>query len=185
MSLTQEIKEYGLNLGYARVGVTTADDFPEFAEEVRSRGSLYDFYRRSDGEFLNRISPRRTMPSARSIIVLIWDYARTAFPQELVGKVGRVYQARCYNPPADHVNEARFELMLRLLRDRGMEVAVNKLLPDRWAGARAGVTTFGKNNFAYADGIGSFITIRTIMVDAELEYDAPTVETKCPADCTR
>lgn len=75
--------------------------------------------------------------------------------------------------------------MLQYLRDMGMGVFVNKSLPDRWAGARAGVTTFGKNNFAYADGIGSFIVLRTIVVDVELEYDMPTVETKCPANCTR
>ena len=30
--------------------------------------------------------------------------------------------------------------------------------------ARAGVATFGKNNFAYADGIGSFIIITSIVV---------------------
>lgn len=185
MSLTGEIKEYGLSLGYSRVGITTADDFSEFADEVRSRGGMYDFFVKSDEEFLQRTSPRHTNPAARSIIVLVRDYAGIAFPPKLLGRVGRVYQARCYNPPADYVNGARFELMLQYLRDRGMGVSVNKSLPDRWAGARAGVTTFGKNNFAYADGIGSFIVLRTIVVDAELECDAPTIETRCPTSCTR
>lgn len=185
MTLTQEIKEYGLNLGYSRVGIAPADDFTDFAREVRSRGPLYDFYVRSDNDFLARVSPRHTFPAARSLVVLVWNYGALAFPRELVGRVGRVYQARCYNPPDHYANGARFALMLAFLREKGMEAVVNTALPDRRAGARAGVTTFGKNNFAYADGLGSFIVIRTVMVDAELEYDVPTPDTKCPAGCTR
>jgi epoxyqueuosine reductase len=50
--------------------------------------------------------------------------------------------------------------------------------------ARAGITTYGKNNFAFADGIGSFIVITSFVVDAELDYDVPTLEVKCPPKCT-
>jgi len=46
------------------------------------------------------------------------------------------------------------------------------------------VTTFGKNTFSYADGIGSFIVIHAMVIDRELEYDRPTMECKCPPGCT-
>lgn len=185
MTLTEEIKAFGLNLGYARIGITSADDFVEYGEELRSRGDMYDFFVRNEKDMLLRTSPRFTVPSAKSIVVLVWDYAQKAFPRELVGKVGRVYQNRCYNPPDGSEHEERFGSMAQYLRDKGMQVSVNKALPDRWAAARAGVATFGKNNFVYAEGIGSFINIRTIVVDAELDWDTPTVTSKCPANCTR
>ena len=185
MTITEEIKEFGLNLGYSKVGVTSADDFTEYAAELRSRGEMYDFFIKDARDPIRCASPRSSVPSARSIIVLVWDYATVDFPRELVGRVGRVYQARCYMPPAHYVNGMRFEAMMRFLQGKGMQATTATLLPDRWAAARAGVTTFGKNNFAYADGIGSFIVIRTILVDATLDYDAPTLESKCPAGCTR
>jgi epoxyqueuosine reductase len=46
------------------------------------------------------------------------------------------------------------------------------------------VTTFGQNNFAYVKKIGSFIVLSSVVVDKELEYDAPTYDIKCPKDCT-
>lgn len=184
MSLSREIKEYGLDLGYSRVGITTADDFPEYVDILRSRGDKYDFFANDPRNPIRNAHPREVIPFAKSIIVLIWDYGRTSFPANLLGKVARVYQGRCYGPPADRVNGVRFEMMKQFLRDKGMRIGAEVLLPERWAAARAGVTTFGKNTFAYADGIGSFIVIRPIVVDMEMEYDEPTLESKCPDNCT-
>lgn len=184
-NLTAEIKEYCLNLGYSRIGITNADDFTEFAEHVRSRGEVYDFFTKGRRDPLRGSSPKTIIPFARSIIVMVWDYAKTAFPPELLGKIGRVYQGRCYNPPSTYMTGAIFDLMKEFLKSKGMQVKASLSLPDRWAAARAGVATFGKNNFAYADGIGSFIVIRTLAVDAELDYDQPTLDSKCPENCTR
>lgn len=34
MSLTDEIKSYALDLGYSRVGITTAEPFPMYAQAL-------------------------------------------------------------------------------------------------------------------------------------------------------
>ncbi|MFC1861133.1 epoxyqueuosine reductase [Chloroflexota bacterium] len=57
-------------------------------------------------------------------------------------------------------------------------------VPDRFSAARAGAVTYGKNNFAFLEGAGSFIIITTFVVDVELDYDLPTLEVKCPPKCT-
>ena len=44
----------------------------------------------------------------------------------------------------------------------------------RPAALRAGVITFGRNNFAYVDGVGSFVLLYGYMVDVELEYYQPS-----------
>lgn len=183
MSLTTEIKNYALDLGYSHVGVTSADAFAEYRADLESRGDLYDFYLKDPREPLQYCAPREVYPWARSIIVMVYDYMQKHFPETLSDKLGRIYLARCYNAPAHRTNGARFELVQNYLQKRDLKSQPGVLLPARWAAARAGVANFGRNNFAYAAGSGSFIVISAIITDAELEYDAPTLENKCPAGC--
>jgi len=171
-------------IGYSHVGITSADDFSDFIDEVQSRGSLYDFYVEDPRKFLTGAQPKKCMPEAKSIISVVWDYAQKGFPEPLLGKIGRIYQARCYNAPPHRINGARYKLLSDFLEKNGCQIGRGFLIPERRAAARAGVTTFGKNNFAYAKNTGSFILLSSIVVDKELEYDSPTYEIKCPKDCT-
>jgi epoxyqueuosine reductase len=184
MSLTRDIKDFALDIGYSHVGVTSAEDFSDFIDEVRSRGSLYDFYVEDPRKLIDGAQPKKCMPEAKSIISVAWDYAQKGFPDSLLGKIGRIYQARCYNAPPHRINGARYKLFSDFLEKNGCQIGRGFLLPERRAAARAGVTTFGKNNFAYAKNTGSFILLSSIVVDKELEYDSPTYEIKCPKDCT-
>ena len=184
MSLTKDITDFALDLGYARVGITPADEFSDHISEVESRGSRYDFYVEDPRQFLKGSKPRDIMPSARSIISVAWDYSQKAFPESLLGKIGRIYLARCYGAPPHRINGARYKLMMDFLSKMGCEIGQGIILPERRAAARAGVITFGKNNFAYAKGTGSFVLLSSIVVDKELEYDEPTYDIRCPKDCT-
>jgi epoxyqueuosine reductase len=184
MSLTRDVKDFALDIGYSHVGITSADDFFDFIDEVQSRGSLYDFYVEDPRKFLTGAQPKKCMPEAKSIISVVWDYAQKGFPEPLLGKIGRIYQARCYNAPPHRINGARYKLLSDFLEKNGCQIGRGFLIPERRAAARAGVTTFGKNNFAYAKNTGSFILLSSIVVDKELEYDSPTYEIKCPKDCT-
>jgi epoxyqueuosine reductase len=183
MSLTEEIKDFALDIGYNRVGITSADDFSDHIEEVQSRGAIYDFYIEDPRQLLKGAQPKKTMPSAKSIISLAWDYSQKAFPESLLGKIGRIYLARCYNAPPNRINGARYQLMLDFLEKKGCEIGRGIFVPERRAGARAGITTFGKNNFAYLKKSGSFILLSSIVIDKELEYDTPTYSIGCPKDC--
>lgn len=184
MSLTKDIKEFALDIGYNNAGITSSDDFWDHIEEVQSRGAIYDFYVEDPRQFLKGAQPKKAMPSARSIISMVWDYSQKAFPESLLGKIGRIYLARCYNAPRHRINGARYQLMLDFLKKMGCEIGTGIFVPERRTAARAGVTTFGKNNFAYAKKTGSFILLNSIVVDKELEYDTPTYDIKCPKDCT-
>ena len=184
MSLTKDIKEFALDIGYNHTGITSSDDFSDHIEEVQSRGAIYDFYVEDPRQFLKGAQPKKTMPSAKSIISTVWDYSQKAFPESLLEKIGRIYLARCYNAPRHRINGARYQLMLDFIKKMGCEIGTGIFVPERRAAARAGVTTFGKNNFAYAKKTGSFILLTSIVVDKELEYDTPTYDIKCPKDCT-
>jgi len=184
MSLTKDIKHFALDIGYNHVGITSADSFLDHIDEVQSRCATYDFYVEHPFQWLKGAQPKKTIPSAKSIISVTWDYTQKAFPEFLLGKIGRIYQARCYNAPPHRINGARYQLMLDFIEKMGCEIGRGILVPERRTAARAGVATFGKNNFAFAKKTGSFILLSSIVVDKELEYDTPTYDIKCPKDCT-
>ena len=121
MNLTEKIKAYALDIGYHAVGITTADPFDDHLTEVTSRSTMYDFYSLDPRRFMEGALVQKMMPQARSIICMALDYARTDFPAELVGKIGRIYQARCYGPAPDRINGARYGLMVKFLESLGAE----------------------------------------------------------------
>ena len=184
MSLSNDIKDAALNMGYCKVGITTADDFEPFMEELLSRGDQYDYWTHGAASLVEGASPRKTLPSAKSIIVTAFDYMQKSFPEKLLPMIGRAYLSRTYLPKADMIHGARIELFKQYLESLGCTVAMNRYLPLRPAAMRAGVMNFGRNNFAYVDGIGSFVILYAFMVDKELEYDDPTPKNTCPKGCT-
>lgn len=180
---SKEIKEFGFQLGYSKVGITSADGFPDYVKEVESRGDEFSILSFTTTNPLKDAHPKIKMPDAKSIIVLVYDYFKYDYPEELTKMIGKAYLGRCYGPQPGTINYARLQLMKDYLSENGCKVDSSIGLPARWAGAQAGVTTFGRNNFAYAEGCGSYIIISTIVVDKELEYDEPTMECKCPPNC--
>jgi epoxyqueuosine reductase len=187
MSLTEEIKSYALDLGYSRVGITTAEPFPMYAQALEERSRDYDWAVDSGLRLGRCVNPQDRLPGARSIIVAVYDYFREQFPENLVGRIGRLYQSRSYIEPPTRIGGARVQLMRQFLESKGMQVGrwfmISSGVPDRLAAARAGVGEIGRNTFFCAPGIGTFVLIHTFIVDAELEYDAPAKETHCPPDC--
>ena len=185
MSLTQEIKDFALDLGYHAVGVTTAEPFTWYAERLESMADAYRWIIDGRLKMIESSRPTDIMPSAKSIISAVYDYACEGFAPELTGKIGRLYQQRCYTAPRSRIHGARKHLFKEFLESRGIEVklGLELNLPERLVGARAGVATFGRNNFAYTKDAGSFIMLTAFTVDAELEYDEPTIEAPCPENC--
>jgi epoxyqueuosine reductase len=183
MSLTADIKDFALDLGYQAVGITSAQPFPQVNESLAERSHDYAFNPRLalSGD------PHNNLPQARSVIVTVYDYFREEFPSELVGKIGRVYQARCYLAPPERIAGARTELMRAFLEGVGCKVgpgpSSGPLVSERQAAVRAGLGRFGRNTFLCVPSIGSFVIIQSFVVDAELEYDEPTPGLHCPPDC--
>lgn len=181
--LSQEIKQYGLDLGFCKIGITDAAEIPFFRDIMEQRESFY-FPWLNNRTFPS--DPKVEMPECRSIIVAAYDYANVSFPKELTALAGRAYLARCYVPRRNSVHSARLELFENFLKEKGMQACQIKYnLPLRQFARKAGVTSFGKNNFAYVDGVGSFVILYGFLVDRELEYDEPQPMSKCPAGCTR
>lgn len=179
----KEIKEYGYSLGYSKVGICSAEGFPDYIREVESRGDAFDILNYTTTNPIKDALPKTKMPDAKSILVLVWDYFQCEYPESLKQIMGKAYLSRSYGPQAGSIAHARLELMKAFLEANGCKADSSIGLPARWAGAAAGVTTFGKNNFAYAEGCGSYIILYTIVVDRIFDYDTPTMDCPCPPNC--
>ncbi len=184
MSISQEIREYALDLGFDRVGFTNADPFDQLSEALRERRGGYSWVSEGLLQLSGAADPRFVLPSARSLVVLLYDYHKQSFPPALLGKVGKAYLARLY-PGKKRIFGSRLRLFKELLERLGMEVGYKPALPDRQAAARAGLGTFGRNTFIYTPGIGSFAGIVTMAVSARLEVELHETKSCCPADCRR
>ena len=188
--LTGSIKRKALELGFVRAGITTPDAFDGYVDAVVARAGYEDLWQASQpgSPFRKMAQPREAVPGVKSIISLVRAFGDVSYPGNLLAYAGRTYLSRSYAPHADTMEGQRVELFERYLAELGVTSLydhTNMQLIDRAVAARAGVITYGKNNFAYADEYGSFITLVTIPVDAELECEVHEPRRACPVDCRK
>ena len=187
--LTQKVKRKALELGFARVGVTTPDEIAGYEDVVCAREG-YALWNPQDPSTKLRTAahPREKVPGVKSIISLVRAVGGIDFPANLLQHAGRIYLGRCYVPPDDTLEGHRVTLFEEYLASLGITSLydhTNMQLVDRAIAARAGVIAYGKNNFAYAGEHGSFIVIVNIPVDTELECEVHEPRRPCPADCRK
>ena len=193
MSLTRTIKEKALELGFVAVGVTSPEPFGLYAEELRERLPMYEWGKTlsqntsvRDLDLTRFIDPAKLLPGVRSIIVVTDSYFDEDFPPSLSGKVGRCYLKGLFCPE-ETVHSRRRKEFKKFLQELGIK-ALYGPAPARFAGARAGVTNYGKNCFAFANeavGQSSWVVNEPYLVNRELEPDLPTLQVACPEKCQK
>ncbi len=193
MSLTRIIKEKALELGFVAVGMATAEPFTRYAEELASRPEMYEWGKTlghktsvKDLDLSRFADPTRLIPEVKSIIVVTDSYFEEEFPPSLVGKIGRCYLKGLFCPEENAHSRRRKELR-KFLQGLGMKVLYGPA-PSRMAGARAGVTNYGKNCFAFANeaaGQSSWVVNEPYLIDREIDPDEPTMKVSCPENCQK
>lgn len=182
--LTEKIKYRALDLGFAKVGITTAEDFTDYIDEIINRAPNYDEWVARPKSMIAGARPHQYMPDAKSIVCVVYDYSNVQYPQKLTASVGRAYLSRSYSPLPDSLNGMRAQAFQDYLIKLGCKIDNSgTTLPLRASCARAGIISYGRNNFAYADGCGSFIILYAYLIDTELEYDVPNSTSNCPPNC--
>lgn len=193
MSLSGIIKEKALELGFVAVGIASPEPFQSYREELDSRPEMYEWgkglsQRASvrDLDLTRFVDPRRHLPGVRSLIVVTDSYWEEAFPPSLSGKIGRCYLKGLFCPE-DNLPKRRRKDFRDFLQGLGLKTIFGPA-PARMAGARAGVTQYGKNCFAFANeaaGQSSWVVNEPYLVDRELESDSSTLKIGCPENCRK
>ena len=180
MTLEDRIRAKACELGFCKAGFTTVEDLPRVSQLARTRAYPQFFQ-----DMIEAGShPARLMEGTRSIIVLAYDYSELRYPAKLLAHVSRTYLSRSYLPLPGTPARKRLDDFEEFLSSEGIAFEPDRnILMMRPVGLRAGVITFGRNNFAYVDGVGSFVILYGYLVDAELSPDEPSPGCACPPGC--
>lgn len=184
MLTKEQVVRLAQEVGFADIGFTTTDEFPSQKQILEERAANYTWAAERGINLQEGINPLVIFPEAKSVIVLLENYHRQAFPSSLLGKFGRCY--------LDDDRVTRDGLAVKIknfraaLREAGIDTKVPGQMPHRLAAARAGVGTFGKNNLLYANRVArqsSWVLPIVILANQEFIPDEPTVKVACPDWC--
>lgn len=181
--LTRLAKAHAYALGFDLVGVTslgpveTAGHFDAWI----AAGHAGEMHYLERGAAKRRDS-RRPVPGTTHAIVVALDYGG----REPSGPVARYARGDDYH---DVMERKLCELHARVEKDAGRRIAGKPYvdtgpLLERDLARRAGLGWFGKNTNLIHPALGSFFFLGCLVLDLELEIDAPFEADRC-GSCTR
>jgi len=172
---TAKIKHKALELGYLACGIIPANIFDAYAQDLDERVESFPESKELYDPFYDFVQQPE---SAKSIIVCTRRYNDYKLPENLDGLIGKLYLFHCMLPySAAHRAASEFEAYLQLYGIRTLSYDA----PARMAAVKAGLGTYGYNNFFYDHKHGSYVWIDTWVVDQELEYDPVQEKALLPA----
>ncbi|MEX0909349.1 MAG: tRNA epoxyqueuosine(34) reductase QueG [Gemmatimonadaceae bacterium] len=183
MRIEESLKSRARALGFDLVGITRlgpAETAPMFDEWI-SRGFAGDMgYLERGAE--KRADPRRVFENVKSAVVVGMSYGGTEPP----GPVARYARGDDYH---EVMMERLRALHAWLNTELGREVAGKAYVDtgpilERDLARKAGLGWFGKNTMLLNPEIGSFFFLGSLLLDLELEEDAPFEADRC-GTCTR
>ena len=193
-SLTRAVKQQAERLGFGLAGATTPDPplhldvYERWVDAGRHGGMSYLAEPRARQR---RANPRLILPECRSILVLGIHHATLpALSQPSAGS--RLGQIAAYAWGADYhdVLPGRLQALVTWLEaETGHPVLQRSYtdtgpLMERALAQRAGLGWIGKNTCLIHPRQGSFLLLAEILLDLELEPDAPFDEDRC-GSCRR
>jgi epoxyqueuosine reductase len=173
------VKACALEAGFREVGIARAEPLdPGPLDRVLAAGA------EADMDWLatqrdQRLDPTRVLPGARSVVAVALSHAvpEGTGPAPGFGEVARYARGRDYHT----VMKRRLAAVASRLRERDPEAAlfascdVAPVMEKAWA-QRAGLGWVGKNGCFITPRHGSWVVLGSILVDRDLEPDAPFPE---------
>jgi epoxyqueuosine reductase len=179
---TYLIKNWSQELGFHHCGIAQAVPLDEDARRLETwlhkgmQGTMHYM----ENHFDLRIDPSRLVPGARSVITLLMNYFPTVHQRPDAPQVSKYAYGEDYH---EMIRSRLKELLAKIRSDIGEVdgrgfVDSAPVLERSWA-VRSGLGWVGRNGNLLNRQSGSFFFIATLIVDLELEYDAPFVGDYC------
>lgn len=182
--ITEQIKAEAFRLGFSACGIAKAEPVDE-TTSCSYRAWLADGSN-ADMEYLSnnlekRLNPLLLMPEAKSIICLALNY----YPEKKLQPDQYQFAYYAYGQDYHEVMKNKMREMVSVLFPSNAIKLCCDTVPilDRYWAQKAGLGWIGKNSNLIIPHAGSFFFLCEILVDVELEYDAP-ISNHC-GTCTR
>ncbi|HEX8566572.1 MAG TPA: tRNA epoxyqueuosine(34) reductase QueG [Pyrinomonadaceae bacterium] len=187
-TLTQKIKEKALQIGFHKVGVARAEALPrerEYLEDWLARG-FHAEMRWMEREPEKRADPQLLLENAKSVISIALNYftphKHDDSPEN--GKVSRYAWGDDYHDVLKEKLRRLETYITEISPTINMKICVDTapIMDKAWA-QRAGLGWIGKHSNLITREYGSWVFLGEILLDIELEYDAPETQDFC-GSCT-
>ena len=185
---TYFIKSAAKTLGFDYCGIAKAGKLDEDAKRLENwlNKGFQGKMSYMENYFDLRLDPRKLVPGAKSVIALLLNYFPSQHQQNIDAPVVSKY---AYGKDYHEVIRDKLKIFLQMIKDnvgavhgRGFADSA-PVLEKTWA-QKSGLGWIGKNGNFITKQNGSFFFIATLIVDLELEYDAPFAKDYC-GTCTR
>ena len=186
-SLTNQIKQKALDLGFDAVGIAKAGRLEGFSEALEQW--LNSGYQASMG-FMERNKEKRAdptllVPGAKSIISLLTSYYPEKIQPEDVPQVAKYAYGTDYHLVLRENMQHLFDYIKSLAPELEGRIFVDSApVADKWWATQAGLGWIGKNACLINKEMGSFVFVSELIINIELAYDEPYRSNFC-GSCTR
>lgn len=183
-SLSLQIKNAALDMGYEKCGIIKISDMYGYAEKLDERidrdPQTKTFYQR----YYRLAHIQDTYPWAKSVVICVRKYGKYHIPEHLKSVISKYYllDSRTDQNSKDFRDSLKFE---KYMQDMGIRAETDRkfgLTALRWAAMKAGLGIVRRNNFFYTED-GSWLYLEAWLIDKELEsIETPNIR-KCPENC--
>lgn len=186
-SASEKIKEHAEALGFMACGFAKAEFLEEEAPHLEKwlKENRHGKMTYMENYFDMRLDPRKLVDGAKTVISLIYNYYPAEQQIENTYKIAKYAYGEDYHfvvkdklrQLMDFIQEEIGEVNGRAFTDSA------PILETAWA-KKAGIGWTGKNTLLLNKSKGSFYFLAELILDLELEYDAPFTADHC-GSCTR
>lgn len=176
---TSIIKQEALRLGFLSCGISKAGFLEQEAPRLEKwlNNNMHGQMRYMENHFDKRLNPTLLVDGAKSVISLLLNYYPAEFQNEDSYKISKYAYGHDYH----FVIKEKLKELLHFIQTEIGEVSGRAfvdsapVLDKAWA-AKSGLGWMGKNTNLITQKVGSFYFIAELIVDLELDYDAPTTD---------
>ena len=177
---SQRIKSKAIENGFLACGIAKAAYLEEEAPRLEKwlNSGMHGKMAYMENHFEKRLDPTRLVPGAKSVITLLYNY----YPQKNIAREESFKLSKyAYGHDYHFVIKEKLKTLFTQIRDEIGEIEGRvfvdsaPVLERVWA-EKAGLGWIGKNSLLLNKNKGSFFFIAELIVDLELEYDAPATD---------
>lgn len=181
------VKSIAANAGFEFCGIAAARSLDDDARKLANwlQQGKHGQMNYMENHFDLRVNPYKLLPGAKSVICFLMNYFPDADQEKNIPKISKYAYGKDYH----EVIRPKLQSVLSQMKEkfgdfhgRGF-VDSAPVLERSWA-VLSGLGWVGKNGNLIHKRNGSFFFIATLIVDLELEYDAPETADYC-GTCTR
>lgn len=176
---TSIIKQKAISLGFLSCGISRAEFLEQEAPRLESwlNKNLHGQMSYMENHFDKRLNPTLLVDGAKSVISLLLNY----YPSEMQNQDSFKISKYAYGEDYHFVIKDKLKQLLQFIQEEIGEVNGRvfvdsaPVLDKAWA-AKSGLGWIGKNANLLTQKVGSFYFIAELIIDLELDYDAPTTD---------